>query len=401
VATTVTTAPVTTAPVRTGPQRAAAPPSGREVCLTPPAVAMAWVGQGRPHEAVAVPGVVLADGDLLVTVELATVCGSDVHTVQGHRPAATPLVLGHEYVGRVHSLQGEPRTVDGVRLREGDRVVWSIMASCRTCDRCMKGLPQKCRALLKYGHERIGGRWELNGGFATHVHLRAGTAIVKVDDSLPAEVLAPATCGTATAWAAVDRADDIVDVDDAIVLVLGAGLIGLTASAMAADRGARVIVADPEPARRELALRFGAVSAVDPRDPDQLIEAVVRAGGAEVDVVIEASGSRAAVVSALETVGVGGVVVLVGSVFATPSVAVDPELVVRNLVTVRGVHNYGPRDLAGAVNYLHRRSTIYPFAELTGDRYPLSQLDDALAAAARGEAVRVAVDPTADATTGR
>jgi len=355
---------------------------------------MAWVGPGRPHEVIAVPGVCLGDGEVLVQVELATICGSDVHTVDGRRSAPVPLVLGHEYVGRVAAVRGEPRAVDGAKLREGDRVVWSIFASCRSCDRCRRGLPQKCRSLLKYGHERVAPHWELTGGFGTHVHLRAGTAIVRVGEELPAEVLAPASCGTATAWAAVDRADQIIDVDSAVVMVMGAGLIGLTATAIATDRGARVIVADPDPRRAEQALRFGAVAVVDPSDPDQLSTAMQAAGAVEIDVVIEASGATEAVRSAVALVGIGGVVVLVGSVFPSDPVAVDPERLVRSLITIRGVHNYAPRDLAAAVSYLRTRAATRPFAQLVGSRYPLHQLDIALDDARSQRAVRVAIDPS-------
>ena len=77
------------------------------------------------------------------------------------------------------------------------------------------GMPQKCRELRKYGHEKIAPRWELTGGFATHVHLRAGTAIVRVGEDLPASVLAPASCGTATAWAALARASRRARAQDA------------------------------------------------------------------------------------------------------------------------------------------------------------------------------------------
>lgn len=364
-----------------------------DVRLDPAAVAMAWVGPGRRHETIAVPGVRLEDGELLVRVELATICGSDVHTVEGRRSAPTPLVLGHEYVGRIVALRGEPRAVDGARLAEGDRVVCSIMAGCRTCDRCRRGIPQKCRALRKYGHERIGPRWELTGGFASHVHLRAGTTVARVTETMPAEVLAPAGCGTATAWAAVDRADQIVDVDSAVVLVMGAGLIGLTATAIATDRGARVIVADPVPERAARARDFGAVAVVDPADPAQLDAALRSADATEVDVIIEASGSPAAVRGAFELIGVGGVMVLVGSVFPAGEVAVDPEDLVRRLITVRGVHNYLPRDLGAAVAFLHARSGSYPFAELVGPRHPLCDLDEALAAASAGGSIRVAVEP--------
>ncbi len=365
----------------------------RDVSLTPPGTAMVWLGPGRPHEAIAVPGVTLAEGEVLVELELATVCGSDVHTVSGHRKAPTPLVLGHEYVGRVVAVLDDVRAVDGQRIGVGDRVVWSIMASCLNCDRCRRGMPQKCRDLRKYGHERLIARWELSGGFATHVQLRAGTAIVRVGESLPAAVLAPASCATATAWAAIDRAADIVDLDHATVLVTGAGLIGLTATAIATHAGARVVVADPDPARRNLAKEFGASAVIDPTQPGSLERALRRARAREVDIAVEASGATSAVSFAIDGIGVGGVVVLVGSVSPGRPYALDPEHTVRNLTTIRGVHNYAPEDLAGAAAFLEEHAHRYPFAQLAGRPHPLTELDEALERAAGRTEVRVAIDP--------
>jgi putative phosphonate catabolism associated alcohol dehydrogenase len=368
--------------------------SGRVVvCLTPAASARVWTGPHAPHETIAVPGVALEPGEALVRVELATVCGSDVHTVLGHRSAPAPLVLGHEYVGRIVALGAEVvRAVDGSRLAVGDRVVWSVVASCERCDRCRHGMPQKCRMLRKYGHERIAAHRELTGGFATHVHLEPGTAIVRVDEDAPAEILAPLSCGTATAWAALDRAERIAPLRGGTVLVTGAGLIGLTVAAMAADRGCTVIVSDPDPERRELATGFGAHAVVG-TGAHAIGEALAALGADEIALVVEASGSDAAVATALEVVGVGGVVVLAGSVFPTPPVPVDPERVVRNLLTVAGVHNYAPADLAGAAEFLRRCAALHPFAALVGETLPLDRLDDAIALAATGAHVRVGVRP--------
>lgn len=369
--------------------------AGRDVNLTPSATAMVWMGPDRPHEVVAVPGARLAAGELLVRVELATICGSDVHTIEGRREAPTPLVLGHEYVGRVeHVGPGDISSADGTAVRVGDRIVWSIFANCGTCDRCRDGLTQKCRSLLKYGHERITPGWDLGGGFASHVHLRAGTAIVHVGERLPAEVLAPLSCGTATAAAALARANAVCDLDDATVLITGAGLIGLTASAMATDRGATVIVSDPDPARRSLAHRFGAVATVDPRDGTPGIRAALDAHRrADVNIVIEASGAGAAVAAGLDVVGVGGVVVLVGSVFPADPVPLDAEGIVRRLVSLCGVHNYAADDLVAAARFLLARYRAYPFAALVGETFPLTRLDDAVVVAATAEHVRIGVHP--------
>ena len=364
--------------------------------VDPAPTAMVWLEPDRPHEAVAVPSVVLAPGDALVEVELATICGSDVHTTRGDRTAPAPLVLGHEQVGRVVALGPGAVAVDGAPLAVGQRVVWSLTVSCGRCATCRRDLPQKCESVRKYGHERLVTGWELSGGFATHVHVRSGTAIVPVADDLPAELLAPVSCGTATAVAALDAASAIAPLDGAVVLVTGAGLIGLTATALATDAGARVVVVDPDPARRRLAVRFGAVATVDPTaapdSDDGLATAFSVARGAPL-VAVEASGSPHAVASALAELGVGGVAVLVGSVFPAPAVPLDAESVVRRLVTVRGVHNYAPRHLVDAVRFVEERHAAWPLDGLVGEKVALRDLDAGIAAAAAGGSVRVGVRP--------
>ena len=185
--------------------------------------------------------------------------------------------------------------------------------SCGECDRCTRGIPQQCRSLAKYGHERVHRGWELSGGFATHVQLRVGTDIVRVSEDVPSRVLAPASCATATAVAALDAASARVDLDGALVLVTGAGLIGLTVAAMAVEAGAEVIVSDPDASRRAFARGFGAV-AVDPAarstSPERLdmtLAAFERRGLPEVLVAVETSGAPSAVRTAIGSLGVGGV----------------------------------------------------------------------------------------------
>lgn len=350
-----------------------------DVNLRPAATAKVWVGAGQDHETIAVPGVALGHADALVAIELSTVCGSDVHTVAGHRSAPTPLVLGHESVGRIIAL-GEDgvKASDGSDLRIGDRVVWSVTVSCGTCDRCTAGFVQKCRTVQKYGHERIGPRWELTGGFATHAHLRAGTTIVRVPEALPAAVLAPASCATATAWAAVTRGAAGRTLEGMRVLVYGAGLVGLSAVAIAADAGAEVTVVDPSAKRRAFAERFGGAAASAATGP--------------ADIVIEASGH--AVADAIDAADIGGVVVLVGSVFPADPIAFDAEDAVRRLLTITGVHNYTGRDLADAAGFLAGTGRAYPFTEVVGAVYPLAEVDAAIAAASAQDApLRVAVNP--------
>ncbi|MGW4693696.1 zinc-binding dehydrogenase [Kitasatospora cineracea] len=326
-------------------------------------------------------------GELLVRIDLATVCGSDLHTVTGHRPSPAPSLLGHEQVGTVVGVgAGGVRCVDGTPVAEGMRVVWSVTASCGRCERCGRGLPHKCLRLRKYGHEPWSQRAPLNGGFATHCVVLPGTAVVAVPPGLPDAVASPASCATATVAAALDAAGPLAG---RRVLITGAGMLGLTAAAMAATAGARVSAVDPDPERRAQALRFGAAEALD-ADGD---------GGAarpgEVDVALDFSGRPAAVQRCLDALAVGGRAVLVGSVSPGPAVALDPERLVRGLHTVVGVHNYRPRDLDAAVRFLSERHRVFPFVALVAAAHPLERIEDAIAAARTGAAPRQAVAPQA------
>jgi putative phosphonate catabolism associated alcohol dehydrogenase len=364
--------------------------------LDPAATAMLWHAPNQPHEPALVESVRLGPLEVLVEIELATICGSDVHTSAGHRAAPAPLILGHEQLGRIVALgTGGPQAADGAVLAIGDRVLWSIAASCGRCDRCAAGLPQKCRTMRKYGHEEFTQPWALSGGFATHMHLLAGTAILRLPESVPAAVLAPVSCGTATAWAALAAAERMRRSPATTALITGAGLIGLTLTAMASDRGIRTVVADPDPSRRRLATRFGATATYDPlADPADRDRGVAAAGAEEgFDLVVEASGARAAVAGTLTAAAVGGVIVLVGSVFATEPVPLDPERLVRRLITVTGVHNYAADDLAAATAYILERWSAHPFAELVGDTVALADLDDGIRRSGPGGPVRIAVDP--------
>ncbi|NII51141.1 alcohol dehydrogenase catalytic domain-containing protein [Frigoribacterium endophyticum] len=385
-------------------------PPGRDLVLPEAAVAMTWQGPGRPLQAVAVPGVRLQRGDALVRVDLATICDSDVHTVAGRRPGATPCVLGHEQVGRVVDADAHARSVDGRRLLPGMRVVWSVVVACGRCVECHRGLPQACASLERHGHAAVRRSWELGGGFASHVHVRRGAAVVVVDDdAVPDEVLAPASCAVATAAEAVHRASSLLAlaaggaVAEAlrgqVVVVSGAGARGLAATAMATQAGARVVVVEASECRRLLACRFGAAAVADPgesRGPLSLARALAQVdrSGRHRTVALETSGSSAAVALLVDTVGVGGVVVLAGPVAPGAAVPVLPERVERGLLTLTGVHDYAPASLVAAVAFVSEQRHRYPFAELVEHVVPLEQLDDALRlASAPGAPVRVGVRP--------
>ncbi|MFI9273370.1 zinc-binding dehydrogenase [Kitasatospora sp. NPDC052896] len=315
-----------------------------------------------------VPVPPLGPGDVLVQVRLATVCGSDRHTVSGRRVQPCPSVLGHETVGEIVAFgAGGARAVDGQELRLGQRIIWSVTLPCGTCDRCTAGITAKCHTVRKAGHESWDSSWGLSGGYARHVLLPAGMPIAAVDDALPDALAAPAACATATVMAVTERATPMAGKR---VVVVGAGMLGLTAVAAAATAGARSVTAvDPDAERRALAERFGATD-VRPTMPTT----------EPFDVLLEFSGSSAALQEGLRTLDVQGVAVLAGAVLPDAPVALAPEAVVRRHLSVVGVHNYEPRHLTAALDFLARTRDRFPWQDLVADPVPLEQIGDLLLA---------------------
>jgi putative phosphonate catabolism associated alcohol dehydrogenase len=341
-----------------------------------------WSGPGRPIELVTASAAELQVGEALLAVELTTICGSDLHTVAGRRPAATPLVLGHEIVGRVVALgPGTPLAdVRGRRVMVGDRLVPGIFAACGVCDRCRRGLPEKCRTLMKYGHTGPAQTWPLTGGFAEQLHVRRGTPVVVVPERLPGAVAATVGCAVATAVSVAAAARPAAGWGGVPVTVAGAGLVGLLAAALLVRSGAVVTVLEPA------AVRWAGVRAVgaEPLEPSA-------AEPDSAEVFLELSGSAAAVAAAPDITAVGGTVVLAGTVSPGVEIRWPAETVVRRLLTVRGVHNYRPEHLAEAAAWMEHSPELWPLFD--GPVFPLADLDSALVEAGRGAALRVAVRP--------
>jgi threonine 3-dehydrogenase len=356
--------------------------------------ASVFLGPGRRMEMREFPVPHPGAREALVRVECCTICGSDVHTFQGARTEPTPSILGHEVVGVVEETgDPPPEDLDGHLLRAGDRVTWSTSVSCGTCDRCRNGLPQKCRILAKYGHERAEGAYALSGGLSEYLLLRPGSATIRVASDLPAEVICPANCATATIAAVFRTAGSTVD---RRVLILGAGMLGLTAAAFARSRGASAVtVCDIDPRRLSRAPDFGADSAVEwHSEANELRDRLLLHAGSDVfDLVLELSGSPEAVEAAFRLGDVGARVLLVGSVMNSRLAQFDPECVVRRCLSIQGVHNYGPHDLRTAVAFLERFGSVHPFAELVEFAYPLDEVNLAFERAVRSRPVRVAVRP--------
>jgi putative phosphonate catabolism associated alcohol dehydrogenase len=339
---------------------------------------------GQPLEVHNVPVPSLRAGEMLVKIEACTLCRSDLHSIEGHRSSPMPLHAGHEMVGRIVAIASESSQ------QVGDRVTWGVAAFCGDCFYCRDGLTQKCSQLFKYGHESHD-EHPLSGGLADYIVLRAGTPTVDVPEDLPWQTICPANCATATSAGAVRLAGQL---QDRVVVICGAGMLGMTTAAMANyGNAAAVVVADIRSDRLQAARRFGATHVVDVTDGfAELVEVVDElSSGRGADVVIDMSGAVAAIEASIHWLRIGGRLVLVGSVFPSPAVAWDPERIVRNLITVTGLHNYNERDLKAAVDFLSVTRDQFPWGELVSKPYELRQINDAILAGTQGSSLRVAI----------
>ena len=127
--------------------------------------AMVFGGAGLPLEPQRFTLSELAPGEVLAEVICCTLCGSDLHTFAGRRQGPAPTILGHEILGRVVEIGGDGSLSDwnGQPLNIGDRITWSIAASCGQCFFCERDLPQKCERLFKYGHQATDSASPLSG----------------------------------------------------------------------------------------------------------------------------------------------------------------------------------------------------------------------------------------------
>jgi len=255
----------------------------------------------------------------------------------------------------------------------------------------MDGLPQKCERLFKYGHERISDRHPLSGGLADYCHLAAGTAVFRLPSALSDAVACPANCATATVAAALRYAGPC---EGRVVLIQGAGMLGLTATAMATAGGAReVIVCDTMAQRLQRASSFGATRTAHVDDDGNALRAAVdqATSGRRVDVAIDVSGDPAAVETGVELLRVGGRYVLVGAVSPTRPVSLSAEMIVRNILYIQGIHNYAPQDLRTALMFLQDKHGEFPFDELVTETFALEDADEAFRHASHSGVLRVAV----------
>ncbi len=290
--------------------------------------------------------------EVRVRVRAAGVCGTELHFTDGlYAPAKVPMTLGHEAAGTVDAMGSE---VTG--WAEGDRVAVYYYLFCGRCRWCLAGRQNVCltpRGVLAFATD---------GAFAEHVVVPAH-CLVRLPEQLSFEQAAPLCCAGTTSVHALAEADVA---PGEVVVVLGAGGVGLAAVQEARRRGAVVIAVSRDPARRAAALTAGAVRAVAPKDVAAEVSAL--SGGQGADVVLEMAGTSDTLELSVGILGRRGRLVLVG--YSSDLLTVSPlSMVVSEQRVIASVGNTYAElvqavHLAGAGLLLPPVDTTQPLSEV-------------------------------------
>ncbi|MGH7322932.1 MAG: zinc-dependent alcohol dehydrogenase, partial [Candidatus Rokuibacteriota bacterium] len=315
-------------------------------------------------------------GDVLLRVRVAGICGTDYRIWTGERAVRYPLTPGHEFVGEVLAV-GE-----GVqRVAVGDRVAVEPNWGCGQCDLCREGSGNLCLARTAAGIDRA-------GGFAELVALPQRACWTAPTELTDEQLLL--TEPLAVVARAVSRAEPREGENAAVV---GAGTLGLLAVQVLRARGCRVLVISRTDRRLGLARALGAEGAVALGTTDPIAAARGFSGRDGVDLVIETAGTAAAVELVLGQGGLvrpGGRVVLTG--LPHEPATIQFFWLVRREIDVRGSMIYR-EEFSDALALLAR--SIVDVGPLVTHRFPLREIEGALEAHRRPEAIKVALYPGA------
>lgn len=338
----------------------------------------------------------LGEGQILVRVEAAGVCGSDVHMWQGRDPRTPlPTILGHEGVGRVEAVCGERVDVHGQPVLPGQRILWERGVTCGRCYYCaVLHEPALCPERWAYGiHHGLEQPPHLNGCYASHLILAPRTPLIRLpDEGDPASYVA-ASCSGATAAHGFDLSP--AHLGDTVV-IWGPGPLGAFSVALARAAGAeQIVVIGGTTARLALCAQIGATMTLNRRElsATQRREAVLDlTHGRGADLAVETSGTLEAAREALHLVRSGGVVSWVGFGEPAGEMALLPfESVVRKNVRLQGVWVSDVRHTLQAVSLVQQ----YPqtMAALVTHRYPLAEATRALDEVASRDTMKAVLLP--------
>lgn len=332
-------------------------------------------------------------GEVLVRIDAAGLCHSDLSVINGDRPRPMPMALGHEAAATVLALGDEG---DG-SLAVGDRVVLVFLPSCGHCVACASGQGYLCAnaaAANGKGELMQGGSRLSCDGAQVHHHLGVSAfatqavvdrrSLVKIDKDIPPETAALFGCAVLTGVGAVMNTAQVRPGES--VLIYGLGGVGLAALLGALAAGAQPVVAvDPFPEKRALALELGAAAAVAPGEDADLFGA---------DVVIETVGKAAVLAHAYKAARRGGRIVTVGLPNPAETLEINALSLVAEGKTLVGSYMGSSIPARDIPRYIALwKAGRMPVEKLLTSVSPLEEINDLMDKLAEGKAVRQVIVP--------
>ncbi|OGO61761.1 MAG: hypothetical protein A2032_00640 [Chloroflexi bacterium RBG_19FT_COMBO_49_13] len=331
-----------------------------------------------------VPVPAIGKGEVLVKVISASICGTDLRIVHGnHRmfPPGTVRIPGHEVVGTISEVGAE---VENYSI--GQRVFCAPNTGCGHCWQCVRGNNNLCA-----NYDAIG--VTSDGGFAEYVRIPVKSVqqgnLIPIDDSLD-----PAIAALIEPFACVLRGQNALRMNPGeVVLVIGAGPIGVMHVKLARARGAgRIIVSEPIPERAMQAKRMGADQVVDPVSQDLKAILNVESFGRGADVIIVAAPVHTAQESALELAAIGGRINYFGGLPKDrPTISFNSNLVHYKELVITATTACSTADCWQAAQIVN--SNVVDLADVVSERFPLSEAVKAFAAAEDGKSLKIVLEP--------
>lgn len=358
--------------------------------------AMVLVEYGQPDvmQDVVIPEV--KTGDILVKVQLAGICGTDVHQNLGDlsiKPP-TPMIQGHETLGKIVDMKDVTVDVAGTPVKEGDRILWAHQF-CGTCYPCkILQQPYMCDHSKGYG---FAPPTALRGGFAEYELVTAGTDFVRVPDSVTDEEALGVGCAFRTVINGFSKIDAHGGVPaGATVVVQGVGPVGLYSVVMAAQSSAsKVIAVDGVASRLEFAKKWGATDTInlnEVKDSHERAEMVRKmTGGIGAEIVVECSGFPPAINEGLDYLSKGGTYLVMGQT-SRRGVEIIPNDIMNKQACILGSGSADIRHFVKALKFIEAHKDRYPFGELISTKYALEDLNVALKSMLNGEDLKAAID---------
>jgi len=324
----------------------------------------------------------LPPGGALLRTAMSEVCGTDVHLWHGRLSGVPyPIIPGHVTTGTLEKARGRVTDVEGQPLQEGDRLAFFDVH--RTCGHCLActahRTPTRCAARRVYGITDSANDG-LFGGWAQKVYLEPGVIMAKLPDRVTFQDYIGGGCGLLTSVHIIERSRVVMG---DIVVVQGAGAVGMCAAALARKAGAsRVIVIGAPAARLSLARKMGADVTIDidtTTADERLAHVMALTNGIGADVVIEAAGSPRAFEEGVRFARNGGAYVIAGHYTNTGDSTINAhEHINRKHLDIRGCWGSEAGHFLRGLRILDRYRDDVPFAEIGARTYGLGQINEAL-----------------------